>query len=74
MRSSEKQIVSVCRLTVNGKRYYPWESSEKIEVRFSKTGSSCTLPDGTVLRKIPGGRSGGNFERVDGGDVYRIWK
>lgn len=63
---------SVCRLTIDGRRHYPWHSSERLEVRFSKTRSTCYLPNGTALKKIRGGRGGGNYED-DSGDVYRVW-
>ena len=71
-KGSRTKVVSVCRLTLNGERFYPWHSSEKLEVQFSKTFVHCHLPDGTVLKKIHGGRRGGNFEGVESGDVYRI--
>lgn len=72
-RDSQTREVSICRLTVDGERFYPWYSSNRLTVTFSKTGSSCTLPDGTVLKKVKGGRGGGNFEGANDGDVYRVW-
>ena len=65
---------SVCRLTVGGERFYPWESSTRLTVRFSKTRTHCYLPDGTILRRIKGGAGGGNFEEVHTGDIYRVWQ
>jgi hypothetical protein len=63
----------VCRLTVHGRRFYPWRSSSRIAVLFSKTRTHCYLPDGTVLRKVKGGLLGGNYAAVEGGDIYRVW-
>jgi len=63
---------SVCRLTVGGKRFYPWESSSRLDIRYSKTRVHCYLPDGTTLRRIKGGRGGGNYEEVESGDIYRV--
>ena len=72
-KESQDCEASVCRLTVGGKRFYPWHSSVRVVVRFSKTRGQCTLPDGTVLKKIKGGRNGGNYEGDVDGDVYRVW-
>ncbi len=63
-------VASVCRLTVEGRRLYPWHTRERCEVRFSKTRVHCYLPDGTVLRKTRGGA--GNYAAVSGGDIYRV--
>jgi hypothetical protein len=47
--------VTVARRTVGGRRFYPWhEIMLGIEVRFSKTWKTCTLPDGTVLKRAKG--------------------
>ncbi len=73
-KSSQTREVSVCRLTVDGRRHYPWHTSDRLTVRFSKTGGQCTLPDGTLLKKIKGGIGSGNFMGVENGDVYRVWR
>ncbi len=67
-------VASVARLSVNGQRHYPWESMASMDVRFSKSWTHCYLPDGRVLRKLNGGRGGGNFECTETGDVYRVWQ
>ena len=66
------RTANVARLTVSLRRFYPWHTSELIEVRFTKSRVHCHLPDGTVLKKIKGGRGGGNYEAVEGGDIYRV--
>ena len=73
--SNDKALVEakVCRLTVDGRKFYPWHSSSRVAVRFSRTRTHCYLPDGTVLKKVKGGRLGGNYEAVEGGDIYRVW-
>jgi hypothetical protein len=66
--------VTVCRLSVDGRRFYPWHSKERADVRWSKTRNSLRLPDGIVLRRVKGGINGGNFVCSATGDVYRVWK
>jgi len=66
------RTVHVTRLTVSHRRFYPGQSLGRLEVRFTKSRVHCPLPDGTVLKKIKGGRGGGNYEATVGGDIYRI--
>jgi hypothetical protein len=64
------ELVSVCRQTVNGRRFYPWHSIEhKVEVKFSKTRKTCILPNGTVLIKAKGL---GYWTDVENYDVWLI--
>lgn len=55
MKKSQIEHRSVCQVTVNGEKFYPWHRRfPKIEVKFSKSRKTCTLPDGTVLKLAKG--------------------
>ena len=61
--------VRVTSRTVDGRRFYPWHSTQKVMARFSKTGNHVYLPDGTTLRRVKGR---GHFECTKTGDVYGV--
>ena len=68
-RASRHAEVSVSRRTVNGRRFYPWHSIERVVARFSKTRNHVYLPDGTVLKRAKGR---GYFECTKTGDIYGV--
>tara|TARA_R110001592_G_scaffold3525_25_gene20101 strand:+ start:13244 stop:13480 length:237 start_codon:yes stop_codon:yes gene_type:complete len=73
MAKRHKFVASITKLTNNGGYVYGGCDDYRGEVEFSSTYNQCYFT-GKTLKKIKGGRAGGNYEGVEDGEVYRVMK
>ncbi len=73
MANKKHYKVAITQMTKNGAYVYGGFNHYSGEVTFSPTFNHCYF-NGITLKKIKGGRSGGNYECIDSGEVYRVMK
>ena len=61
--------VRVTRRTVNGRKFYPYASTQNMTAQFSKTGNTIYLPNGITLERAKGR---GHFVCTETGDEYGV--
>jgi hypothetical protein len=73
MANKPKFKVAITRLTENGAYIYGGCEELRGEATFTSTYEHCYFGE-LILKKVKGGKSGGNYSGIENNEIYRVMK